>query len=71
MAYWRGNIMEGMTFCWLNVQAEEKISPQLVEVQTGLKHLVRMLMAAMVDDHEAVCEVDELLSAHEELKGLR
>ncbi|KAL9096934.1 MAG: hypothetical protein Q9165_000898 [Trypethelium subeluteriae] len=70
MAFWRGEILKGMTICWLRIAEEDRSDAQLVSVEEELQKTVQMLAAAVDQEVEIDGDFQQLIAADERLERL-
>ncbi|KAF2238931.1 poly A polymerase C-terminal region-like protein [Viridothelium virens] len=70
MAFWRGEVLKGVTICWLRIAEENRSDAQLTAVEKELQKTVQMLAAAVEQDIEIDSEFQQLVAADERLERL-
>lgn len=70
MSFWRGEVLKGITLCWLRIAAENQSSRQLATVKEELRKTVQILAAAVKPEVDIGGELRHLEDADERLKGL-
>jgi len=70
IAYYRGEILKGITACWCTIQEDGRVSEQFEDIRVVLKQDVGLLKAALDADIASVQEIDDLLGNDTRLSGL-
>ena len=70
IAYYRGEILRGLTICWCRINDQESISIELVKVQESLKRLLRVLTSALKGNVDAMKEYQILIDSDDRLRNL-
>ena len=71
VGYHRGEILKGLVFCWLRIEDEEKTeSKELDEVQSKIKHCVKLVTAVLKRDVDVKSEYRLLVESDSRLEQL-
>ena len=61
MDFWKGEVLQGITACWIAIQRQEKPSVQLRDVQAALQQDMKLLRIALGTESDAVHDIDSLV----------
>jgi tRNA nucleotidyltransferase (CCA-adding enzyme) len=70
IAYYRGEIIKGITACWCTIQEDGRLSEEFEDIRVVLKQDVELLKVALEADITSVQEIDGLLGSDARLSGL-
>ena len=70
MSFWRGEVLKGMTLCWLRIAEEDRSDQQLMTVEKELQKTAQILAAAVRQEVDIDSDFQQLSVADDRLKGL-
>ncbi|MCJ1250460.1 hypothetical protein MMC30_007688 [Trapelia coarctata] len=70
IAYYRGDILRGITACWCGMQDDGRTSKEFEDIRVVLKQGVGLLKAALDADVASIQEIEGLLGSDTRLGGL-
>ncbi|KAI9800317.1 MAG: hypothetical protein M1833_003431 [Piccolia ochrophora] len=68
IAHWRGDILLGLTVCWIKLQEDPIEEKQ--ELERGLTDILKLLTTAVGSEVDWNCEVESLMRVRTDLTGL-
>ena len=70
MSYHRGEIMRGLSTCWLRIKDCEIESKELLQIQQGIENAMRLLQAVLQSDVDVAKDYQILVDSDSRLRDL-